>query len=244
MNERNGTEYRCPQDDRVLLCEMMKEINTNLGTDFRYIAEIDACDISGSGRIMVGYFNRFQSESVRAYLIPQIVSDQVPRCEEIIFLGYLHFKQSDEYISEVGKPAPAHIYVRYDNAFRRLKPRRLKTELFNLISNPRDAFYLPLTTRMLASWKLSGLECVLISYMNGAKYEDAGLPNDTEGYFPPLHFINRELCFTAIDALKYYVSEANLSVIKKYIDSPDKDIANAARKSFDYMKKKDGIKGD
>ncbi len=73
--EQNGTEYCCPAIDKPLLQKMMNETNVELGTDIRYIAQIDYYDIKGAGVIYAKYIGDYMSESVRAYLIPQIVSD-------------------------------------------------------------------------------------------------------------------------------------------------------------------------
>lgn len=237
--ERNGSDYFCQLDDKKTLKTMIDKINENCGTGIQYLAEIDAFNIPGSGTIMAQYLDQFQSESIRGYLIPQIVSDRVKDCATIVLLSYLHFKESDEYISAPGEPAPAHIYVRYDNAFRALKPKKLKNELLSLAYNPRDAFYLPFTMRMLASWRPPDLDCVFASYMEDdiITHESVGLPVQSENCFPPLSFIKRELKFTAIDCLKYYPSVNNLQLIKSYVDDPDKDISSAAKRSLSFAEK-------
>lgn len=237
--ERIGSDYFCQLDDKKILTTMIDKINENCGTSIRYLAEIDAFNIPGSGTIMVQYLNQFQSESIRSYLIPQIVSDRVKDCAKIVLLSYLHFKDSDEYISAPGEPAPAHIYVRYDNAFRTLKPKKLKYELVSLAYNPRDAFYLPFTMRMLASWRIPDLDGVFASYMGDDKvtHESVGLPEQAENSFPSLSFMKRELKFTAIDCMKYYPSVRNLQLIICHLDDPDKDIGFAARRALRFIEK-------
>lgn len=237
--EKKGVDYCYHEKDGMVLKKMLIDINESLGTDFHYLAEIDAFDIHGSGQIMARYLGQFQSESIRAYLIPQLVSDGIDQCADIVLQSYLHFKKSDEYIANQGKPSPAHIYVRYDNAFRRLKPKRLKAELLALSYNPRDAFYLPLTMRMLASWKLPAMEEILLSYLDGSKIADesVGLPSGAENYFPRLSSFQRELKFTAIEGLKYYPTERNIELIRMYLNNPDKDISMAAKKTYKYLEK-------
>ena len=237
--EKKGIDYVIQESDKKIFAEMIDKINEHCGTDFHYLAEIDAFNIPKSGAIMVQYLDRFQSETIRGYLIPQIVSDRVENCAAIVLLSYLHFKSSDEYISSPGQPAPADIYVRYDNAFRRLKPKRIKTELLALAYNPRDAFYLPFTMRMLASWKMPDLEAVFTSYMDSPSItaESVGLPEQSENYYPPLSFIRRELKFTAIDCLRYYPSEDTIELIRNCTNDPDKDIRMAAEKSLRFIEK-------
>lgn len=237
--ERKGVDYICPESDKKVLEKMIDKINKNCGTDYHFLAEIDAFNIPESGKIMVQYLEQFQSESIRSYLIPQIVSDRVQDCARIVLSSYLHFKNSDEYISAPCKPAPAHIYTRYDNAFRVLKPKKLKEELFSLACNPRDAFYLPFSMRMLASWKIPDLERVFTSYMDSSNitHESVGLPAQSENYYPSLSFIRRELIFTAIDCLKHFPSENTLKLIKRCMNDPDKDICSAAKKTLRFLGK-------
>ena len=237
--ERNGVDFFCSGHDKIVFKKMIEEINTFCGTDFHYLAEINAFYIPGSGAIMAHYLDRFQSESIRGYLIPQIVSDRVSECERIVLSAYLHFKNSDAYISPPSKPAPAQIITRYDHAFKALKPKRLKGDLLSLACNPRDAFYLPFTMRMLASWKIPVLEGVYTTYLDGASItnQSVGLPVHAEAYYPPLPFIRRELKLTALHSLKYYPSENTIKLIKKCMHDPDKDIASAADKTFRFWEK-------
>ena len=237
--EQSGKQYGCSEGDKDLLRVMISEINSCLGTNLHYLAELDHYHIKGSGEIVSKYIQSFQSESLKAYLIPQISLDKTRDCDLLIYQLYMHFRVSDEYIAKQGKPSPAHIYVRYDNAFRRLKPKRLKAELLALSYNPRDAFYLPLTMRMLASWKLPAMEEILLSYLDGSKITDesVGLPSGAENCFPRLSSFQRELKFTAIEGLKYYPTGRNVELIRMYSNNPDKDISMAAKKSYKYLEK-------
>lgn len=222
--EKAGIDYRCPEEDKKLLADLLLEINRYAGTGFHYLAELDAFHIPGSGRIVAEYIESFSSESVKGYLIPKLVSDKIQGCDKLILQLYLHFRSSDEYIAAPGKPAPAHIYVRYDDAFKRLRPKRLANELITLAHNPRDAFYLPFTMRMLASWKLPEMRNLLISYAinDWITAQDVGIRDDGQAYFPPLEFIKRELKFTAIEGLKNYPSAETIDVIASLAASADR----------------------
>lgn len=237
--ERNGTDFVCPTADKVVLRELLDEINKYAGTDLQYLAELDAFNIRGSGSIAVRYISRFSSATVRGYLIPKLVFDKVPDCDKIVLQSYLHFQASDEYISKPGVPAPAHIYVRYDNAIASLKPKRLKDELVQLASNPRDAFYLPFTLRMLASWKVPELKDILISYssVDNISAQDVGLSECEDNCLPPLSFIKRELRFTAIDCLKHYSSVEIRELIKRYTTDSDLDIKAAAKRILKHLER-------
>jgi len=219
--------------DEVILKEMLKEINLQFGTSLKYLSEVEMFTVPRAGKIVSQYFNRFQSETIRAYLLPWIVSDKIENCATIVYDAYNHFKESDEYISAPGKPSPAHIHVRYDNAFIRLKPKRMREKLILLANNPRDAFYLPFTVRMLASWKTPSLEKKLIEYMNsaGITAESVGI-TDSEDWYPSIYYIRRELLFTGIQGLQYYSSKEAKEEIEKYCNVPDVDIRTAAQKAM------------
>ena len=221
-----------------MLRKLLKEINRYAGTNFHYLAELDAFDIHGTGNIVAKYITEFSSEGVKGYLVPQMVADKIKDCDRLVLQLYMHFRASDEYIAKPGEPAPAHIYVRYDNAFRRLKPKRFAKDLIALAHNPRDAFYLPFTMRMLASWKIPEMRDILLSYSANDSFsaQDVGI-YDSEPYFPSFEFMKRELTFTAIDGLKYYPSAEVMEIITSFANSTDKDIKSAAERTLTALTK-------
>ena len=84
--EQNGTDFFCPSEDRRLLHKMFDEINHQTGSDIHYLAQIDSFIIPGAGRIVEKYILDFTSESVKCYLIPQMIADY---CNYIYILGNL-----------------------------------------------------------------------------------------------------------------------------------------------------------
>ena len=232
--EKAGIDYLCDDTDKKLLQVLFEEINKQAGTEFQYLAELDAINVPGAGRLVARYIQNFASESVKSYLLPQMIADKVENCDELILKLYMHFRTSREYISEPGVPAPAHIYVRYDNALRSLKPKRLCDELIRLAYYPRDAFYLPLTMKMLASWRVPELEDIFVLYASGnnVSEQDVGLMNNGEMYCPTISFIKRELRFTGIDCLKYYPTNRALKIAQEYTKDKDPDIRFMAKKTF------------
>ena len=163
-----------------------------------------------------------------------MVADKIKGCDKLVFQLYMQFRSSDEYIAKPGEPAPAHIYVRYDNAFKKLKPKRLVKDLMELAHSPRDAVYLPFTMRMLASWKIPEMKILLLSYSASDSFsaQDFGIYDSEEPYFPPLEFMKRELLFTAINGLKYYPSPEVREIITSLAASADKDIKSAAKRTL------------
>ena len=230
------------QADILLLDEMFDKINVTHSTNYHYLAELDSLVIPSSVPIILQYIKKFQSETIRAYLIPQIISDRPAEKDFIVLDLYKHFKQSSCYISPPSVPAPAHIYVRYDNAFIKIKSKRIKTDLTQLVSSPRDAFYLPLTTKMLASWKLPEMKKILVSYLDSDRFTfaDLGLSEENAHLcFPPLSSIKRELKFLALMGLKYFASSEIFNLVQKVLNSSeDKDIRLAAQKCLKVIEAK------
>ena len=235
LREKAGIDYCRDKLDDELLFNLFNEINNQLGTNIRYLSELDSYNIIGSGEIISKYITNFSSESIKAYLVPQLVFNKVKDCDKLILQLYLHFKSSKEYFSETAKSTPAHIYVRYDNAFRKLKPKRLKTDLLQLSYSQRDVFYLPFTMRMLASWRVPELKEQLISFLTEANITEQsfGLKEDVS----LLPFIRRQLLFTALDGLKYYPSQETIKLIERYVDNEDTDINSIAKRTQALIEK-------
>lgn len=238
-NEKEGIDFDYTKKEGIVLQKLLKEINEFAGTDFHYLAELNAFDIEGAGVIGIKYMEQFDSETIRSILIEKAVSDRIKDCDKMLLQSYLHFKESEYYIGEENMPSPAHIYVQYDNSFRRLKPKRLKKELLKLAYDPRDASYLPLTMKMLASWKLLEMKEVLITYLDSEKIsaQSVGLKEGENNRYPSLERIRRDLKFIAIAGLKYYPSKETEILIKPYLDDSDKDIREAAKKTWKVLNK-------
>lgn len=238
MSEIRGQFGYGPHDKKILK-EMTKEINKTLGTHIHYLAEIDAYNIHGAGKIMKDYIYRYESETIKAYLVSQFVNDKIDNCAKIVLDLYKGFKESDEYNPGPGKSSPVHIYMKYDNAFRRLKPKRQKEELLELLAFPRDAFYLPFTTVMVASWKDPRMLDILMKFFDAGSIspEDVGIKDGVEGYHPSIEAIQRELRFTAVEGLKYFPTDAVLQKLQTLSECDNKDFRDAANKSIQYIKK-------
>lgn len=237
--EKAGLDYICSDQDRTILDKMFMEINTTLNTNFHFIAELDSFNIPGAGPIMAQYILNFSSESIRAYLTPQIVSDKVSGADDLVVKLYRKFKSSREYISLANKPAPAHIYSRYDTAISTLKPKKLKMDLLDIVNTPRDVFYLPLTVQMISSWKLTQFKDLLFFCIRdgGLSLEDVGLPDDNETYYPSFETITRQLKFIVINSLKYYSTKDVLDFLFTF-SSNDPDLDICIKRTIAYISKR------
>lgn len=238
--EKAGLDYACNEHDRHILNKLFKDINANLNTDIHYIAELDSFNLAGAGIIMLQYIHEFEAESMRAYLIPQIVSDKIGGADKLVCNLYQKFKKSDEYIATADKPSPAHIYTRYDTAISMLKPKKLKSELLEVVNTPRDIYYLPLTTQMLASWKLKEFRDLLLHCAKDSEitYEDVGLSNDNKTYYPSYETLIRQLKFIVINCLRYYPTCETLEFLKKISCRDDLDLQSSVNKAVKYINKR------
>ena len=107
--EMHQTDFIYNDDDRAILSRMFDDLNSKTGANYHYLAEIAFQLAPNIGTIILPYFDLFHSESVRAYLVPQLVFDKIPSCDSVIYNGYLRFKQSSFYIPEKGKSCPTEI---------------------------------------------------------------------------------------------------------------------------------------
>lgn len=232
--ERAGTDYCYDRNDGEILHELCEEINRHLGYDLHYLAELDMLRIPGSGEIVADYIQRFSSEFIRACLLHHFIHSGVKDCDSLILHLYHHFRESDAYMSQPGNPSPAHITVRYDGVLKRLKPKKRKQELLQILSNPRDAFYLPFTARMLASWKVPEYKELLIKWAkeNAVSKQEMGFVGEFERAVPSYAVMKRELRFTAIHSLKYYPDSQVIAMLREFIEDKDQDVRAVANKSL------------
>ena len=234
--EKKGIEYIYSMQDKILLKELLTEVNSCLNTNLQYLAELDLLNIVGAGKIYVKWIDKFSSETIKSILLCQIALDKVKDSDLLAIQLYNKFKASNEYIAPKGTPAPAHIYTRYDNVFSKLKSKRIQNELLNLMKNPRDAFYLPFTMKTLASKKIPELKEILVFYSNDKNITSDMLGiDDCDNYYPPMNFILRELKFSSIYGFRYYPTENVLNILNNFLNSFDTDIKDATRKTLKYI---------
>lgn len=237
-----GIDYLCPNEDRNTLLDLFKEINFKCNTNIKYLAELDTFHISGAGEIVACYIDKFTSQSIKAYLIPHLIFDKIKDCDMIILKMYENFRQSAEFVSKPGDSSPTHISSRYDGAFYKMKSKRIINELVDVVSCPRDAFYLPLTIKMLASWRIPELKNILLYYLkpDAILMEDVGLYSDNQTYFPSFSYIRNEIIFTAINDLKYYPSQEVSEAIYPYLFDPNCEIRETANRIYKKIIERQG----
>ena len=222
-SEKQGRDYHYSPKDRVVLDEMFREINRYAGTSFHYLAELDSFVVPGSGPIIARYIWKLETPSARAFLIPQMAADRIKDCDRLVLDLYRDFRMSPD--------RPGAAYVRYDNAFWKLKPKRLKQELLELVKNPLDAYWLPFTVKMLASWKLPEMYPILLRYADSDSITPEQLGSSADMY-KQVSSRKRELKFRAIKGLKCYPTPEAADILLAFTNSRDEDIVLAARKAL------------
>ena len=195
-------------EDRKTVSLMLKEINTIHKTEYFYLSELLFEKAIAIGDIILKYIWEIKSVSTKAYLVPLILVDKKIKNKDSIFLElYKEFKNSNEYISLPGCPSPAHIYVRYDNAFSSISIKNVVDEIVLLLSCPRDAFYLPLTLQKLSKAKNKDVYQLLCKYSsaNNLCAEDFNLPVYSNGlYYPSYEYMKNQLVSISNMFLKHY----------------------------------------
>ena len=217
---------------------MYEEIRHVAGMRFHYVAELEWSFIPGIAKIVRKYISLFQSETVRAYLLFQLTPEQIDDYHSLLVELYNHFRESDAYISPPETASPAHITVRYDNVLYKFKSKKYADSFMVWARSPRDASYLPLTMRKLSSWKHPAMKEILLRYLDPSWLTpyDVRLPEDSEKkYFPSLETIERELRFIAIKGLQYYPTPGVQENLRYYLNTPDKDIQSAIKRSLEKM---------
>ena len=195
-------------EDKKIVSLMLKEINETHNKQYCYLSELLFEKTMAMGDIVLKYIWKIKSVSTKGYLVPLILVDKKIENKDSIFLElYKEFKNSDEYISLPGCPAPAHIYVRYDNAFSSIPLKNVVDDIVLLLNNPRDAFYLPLTLQKLSKKKNKDVYQLLCKYSsaNNLCAEDFDLPIcSNEQYYPSYEHMKNQLVDISNMFLKYY----------------------------------------
>ncbi len=230
-DEKLKRDFCYSKHDKKILNKIFKQISDELSINVKYLCELYFLEIPGCGSIINQYIREFESETVKAYIVHHIVDDRIKDCERILLNLYYSYKKSSEYIG-VSKCYSPFISVIYDNLFKQLKPKTIAHELIELGENPFDYFSLPLTMRMVASWKMYEMYELSVLYLSeDISYIDNFLAkNHNNDWRPTPHFIKRQITFTAIDNLKYFQSNDSYKILKKLSNNTDDDIRYLAKK--------------
>jgi hypothetical protein len=248
MIEEEKDTYTFVGNDRNILRQMCDEINERITNyQFHSLAQLKLWGPPvGSSDILLKYIHQIESESFRATVFQWIIWEKmhhkvkIKDLDRIIMDLYHHFRASSYYISPPGPARSAHIYIKYDNAFNRLKSRKIVPELVELMKNRREVYILSITASMIArKWAPKELGEIMANHLmnKNVTRADVGIPEEGD-YYPSLETIVGQSSFTAIKCLQYYPSEENLKIIMDYTNNPYEELAKFAQEHAEKMKKK------
>ena len=234
--EKKGLIYACSLHDKILLRNLLRDINKHCGCHLRYMSELDMLYIEGSGEIILKYINDFESELFKACLISQLVADKIYDCDMVIMTLYKHFRNSTDYAIRVNKSPRVDLQLvgSYDNAFWKLKPKKFKTDFIEIFDCPLDVLYLGLTLRTVCSWKMPKMEEVIKKYIDFDKLtkQDFGIKEDFEDTDGFLEFIKKQVGLNSLTCLQYYPTIENKKILEQYLDDSDSDVRMGVQKAL------------
>lgn len=206
--EKKFERYVYNIHDKKIISLMLEDINTIHNMSYSYLAELLFAHPKSVADIIYKYIWEIQSLSTKAYLVPLILVDKKAKNKDLILLKlYKEFRNSTEYIALPGKPAPSHIYVRYDNAFSSISLKNIISEIVSLLQEPRCAFYLPLTMQKLSKAQNPEVYELLQKYLNASELNpsDFNLPIHTdEECYPSYDYMKNQLANMSKMFLEYY----------------------------------------
>ncbi|MDO4378917.1 MAG: hypothetical protein Q4C64_07315 [Erysipelotrichia bacterium] len=137
--EKNDSIFQCSKEDKKIMNKIFKEIIELSGTDYQYVSELYYYNIENAGKVISKYIFELSSEEIKARISFQMLyPKRVKNCAEINLKLYKYFRETDYYkIADI-----PFFALSYDWRLSKLRPKRMKDELYELIVNPKDAFYL------------------------------------------------------------------------------------------------------
>ncbi len=231
-------KYNYSNNDSLILNKLCSEINASLNENIHYLFELDEYYFPSAAEIILKYINLFETEEIKSYLIRQIANSKMNKYSKIILELYKHYQTSQEYLS-TDYDVIFTIGCNYDYAFKKLKPKNIKYDLLNLTSNPRDAFNLSNTVKMMSSWEIPEMENVLKTYLHAKNFNNSDFcifSNDKDSN-DIVDFMKNSLIYLGLYGLRYYPSKENLKIVKNYLDWKHCFIDDVAKITYMKIKK-------
>lgn len=241
--------------DQAIMNEMIREINLSCDSSVKLRGFSDVSDlyVRGAGEIVAGYVNRFTSHIVRTALLFHLVGDRkyscsrIENCESMIWNLYIQYKNSPCYINN-------SVQMDFDEAFVKMKSKKIMDEMLSLAQSPLDFCWLPRTMLMLARWKIPSVGELLEYYVDHPEVIQEQLRNsDISGRYSDEESIQKLLSrwngqgrYTAIIGLKYFPSQrvvTKLKLLEAQIDAQLKEKLSAGVKGKEKISIKDDYSG-
>ena len=212
-----------PADD-VLMKDMIRKINDAVGSCFRGYSDIVDQYIEGAGEIVAEYIFQFEDHKIRASLLHHLIGNKtysikpVKNAAEIVWQLYTVYRDSADCDIWV-------IQMSYDDAFVRLRAKKLADRLVEAVRDPLVFSALPRTVKMLAAWKKPELEAILLDVLEHPEKMEEYLktPAVQERYAFDQRQMERECrrwkttsVLKAVVGIQHYPSERALGLLNQY----------------------------
>ena len=246
------TDPPLSERDQKIMNEMIREINAAGGTKLRGFSDAIDHYAPGAADIVAGYVHQFASHSIRSSLLFHIVGNRTysckpaKNCEDILWDLYTQYRASTEFPDNVTS-------LEFDNAYMRVKPKKLLAEMISLAQNPVDFCWMPLTMRMLASLKIPVIGELLEHYFDHPEVIRAGLEASCTPDLYGEEELQRKLrrradtgYYTAIAGLKYYPSPriaSKLRQLESQLENEMKDKLSVCQSRNEKTELKDDYSG-
>ena len=210
--------------DQALMQNMIREINEAVGGYFRGYSDVVDQYIQGAGEIVAKYIFRFEDQGTRASLLHHLVGNKtysvkpVKDAVEIVWQLYTAYRNSEEF-------AVWTIRMEYDDAFARLRAKKLADRLIESVRNPLEFNALPRTVKMLATLMRPELEEILLDALAdpGKMEKYLKTPAVREQFRLDQQQVEKECrrwsttsVLKAVVGIRYYPSERALDLLRLY----------------------------
>ena len=210
--------------DQALMQNMIREINEAVGGRLRGYSDLVDQYIQGAGEIVAQYIFRFEAQATRASLLHHLVGNKtysvkpVKDAAEIVWQLYTAYRNSEEF-------AVWTIRMEYDDAFARLRAKKLADHLIESVRNPLEFNALPRTVKMLATLMRPELEEILLDALAdpGKMEKYLKTPAVREQFGFDQQQVEKECrrwsttsVLKAVVGIRYYPSERALDLLRLY----------------------------
>ena len=173
----------------------------------------------------------------KSRLILRLYTDKVPNRDRIIMDLYHKYRESKYYLHADKGGIQMCICMDYDNAFYKMRSKKLLPELIEIAKSIAETRRLAITYDMIMKkWTPSEMEGIMVGHLSNrtpSKFEMgfADGPETDKRYY----FDLTQSRFTQIEALSYFPSERNRDLILTYADHEYKELAKFAKKTAKKM---------
>ena len=165
--------------------------------------------------------------------------DKVEDCDSLIIDLYFSFIRKRDCFLITQMNVLSYISCCYDNAFKKMKTKKIRYKIAELLDNPLDAYYLPLTMEMITKDSPNKTKNVWIHYIRDVITPvEMGFRTDIEDRdSSKFELMVEQLKYNSIVALKYCDGEDVMEVLDGLAKGDHKGFSDTAQKSYNYILK-------